>query len=64
MSPNVKISFTPHVIPAVRGIMTTAHVFVNRELTDDEVRSIYEEYYRGKPFIRMNKPSLVECPRL
>jgi len=53
-----KISFTPHVIPAVRGILTTAHVFVNRELSDDEVRSMYEKYYAGKPFVRMNKPSL------
>jgi len=53
-----KINFTPHVVPAVRGILTTAHVLVNRELSDEEVRSLYEEFYRGKPFVRMNKPTL------
>ncbi len=58
LGPGVKISFTPHVIPSVRGIMTTAHVIVKSELADEDIRSIYEEYYRGKPFIRMNKPSL------
>lgn len=53
-----KISFTPHIVPAVRGILTTAHIFVNQELTSDVVRSAYEDYYREKPFVRMNKASL------
>lgn len=58
LSPSVKISFTPHVIPAVRGILTTAHIFVNEQLTESDVRRLYEDFYRGKPFVRMNKPSL------
>jgi N-acetyl-gamma-glutamyl-phosphate reductase len=52
-----KIHFTPHVIPSVRGILTTAHVFVNKTLTGDEVQAMYDEFYAGKPFVRMNKPS-------
>jgi len=58
LNPSVKISFTPHLVPAVRGILTTAHIFVNRQLADDDVRGAYEDFYRGKPFVRMNKPSL------
>jgi N-acetyl-gamma-glutamyl-phosphate reductase len=58
LNPKAKTSFTPHVIPSVRGILTTAHAFVDRALTDDEVRSIYEDFYSGKPFVRMNSPSL------
>ena len=54
---SVKISFTPHLVPTVRGILTTAHMFVNRMPDQEEVRSIYENYYAGKPFVRMNKPS-------
>ncbi|BAI61825.1 N-acetyl-gamma-glutamyl-phosphate reductase [Methanocella paludicola SANAE] len=54
----VKIHFTPHVIPSVRGILTTAHAFINKPLTDDQVRAIYNEFYAGKPFIRMSKPTL------
>jgi N-acetyl-gamma-glutamyl-phosphate reductase len=53
-----KISFTPHVVPAVRGILTTAHIFVNQELSNEQVRSLYDEFYHGKPFVRMNKPTL------
>jgi N-acetyl-gamma-glutamyl-phosphate reductase len=33
-------------------------VFVNQTLSDEDVRGAYEEFYRGKPFVRMNKPSL------
>ncbi|AFD01093.1 N-acetyl-gamma-glutamyl-phosphate reductase [Methanocella conradii HZ254] len=58
LSPNARFSFTPHVIPSVRGILTTAHVFVNRPMATEEVQSIYEEFYADKPFVRMNKPSL------
>lgn len=49
------ISFTPHVIPSVRGILTTAHIFVKKGLNEDEVSSIYRDFYADKPFIRLIK---------
>jgi N-acetyl-gamma-glutamyl-phosphate reductase len=57
LSNRAKYHFTPHVVPSVRGILTTAHVFVNKTLTGDEVQAMYDEFYAGKPFVRMNKPS-------
>ncbi len=53
-----KISFTPHIVPAIRGILTTAHIFVNQGLEEESVRKIYESYYRGRPFVRLNIPRL------
>lgn len=50
---DAKVSFTPHVIPSVRGILTTAHVFVKKRLGTEEFREIYREFYKGKPFIRL-----------
>jgi len=47
-----KISFTPHVIASVRGILTTAHIFVKKELSEEEVGRIYRNFYQDKPFIR------------
>jgi N-acetyl-gamma-glutamyl-phosphate reductase len=55
---DVKISFTPHVIPAMRGIMTTAHIFTSKDVGEDQVTSLYSEFYRNCPFIRFNEPSL------
>lgn len=49
------ICFTPHVIPAVRGILTTAHIFVNKELSEEDVTRIYSDFYKDKPFIRLIK---------
>ncbi len=50
-----KISFTPHVIPSVRGILTTAHIFVKKDLGEEEVGAIYRKFYHDRPFIRLIK---------
>ena len=46
------INFTPHVIPSIRGIFTTAHLFTKEPLSADDLKTIYEEFYRDRPFIR------------
>ena len=58
LSPGIKINFTPHVVPSVRGILTTAHVLVRPEAEEviqdkSQVASIYREFYRNAPFVRM-----------
>jgi len=58
LSPGIKVNFTPHVVPSVRGILTTAHVLVRpgaEEVIQDksQVASIYREFYRNAPFVRM-----------
>ncbi|MHC1594422.1 MAG: N-acetyl-gamma-glutamyl-phosphate reductase [Methanotrichaceae archaeon] len=65
LSPGVKVSFTPHVVPAIRGILTTAHVFVKDEFVGDipdalEIAGLYEAFYKDAPFVRMVRdvPSL------
>jgi N-acetyl-gamma-glutamyl-phosphate reductase len=46
------INFTPHVIPSIRGIFTTAHLFTKETLSNDDLKTIYEDFYRERPFIR------------
>jgi len=58
LSPGIKVNFTPHVIPAVRGILTTAHVFAKdgaaETLQDKEaVAGIYSDFYKDAPFVRL-----------
>ena len=39
----VKVSFTPHLVPVIRGIQTTSHSFLNDEnldITPDEIRTL------------------------
>jgi N-acetyl-gamma-glutamyl-phosphate reductase len=52
------VNFTPHVIPSVRGILTTAHVFAREgalETLQDKAKiaEIYIEFYKNEPFVRM-----------
>jgi len=56
----VKVSFTPHVIPSIRGILTTAHVFLAEEKKREELEAIYKRFYVGKRFVRLREgtPSL------
>jgi N-acetyl-gamma-glutamyl-phosphate reductase len=58
LSPGIKVNFTPHVVPSVRGILTTAHVLARpgaEEALQDKSRlaSIYQEFYQNAPFVRM-----------
>ncbi|MBC7114741.1 MAG: N-acetyl-gamma-glutamyl-phosphate reductase [Archaeoglobi archaeon] len=49
---DVKIHFTPHVIPSIRGILTTAHVLLKEPLSEEEIKEAYERMYGDCFFIR------------
>ena len=58
LSPGIKVNFTPHVIPSVRGILTTAHVFAKEGAEDtlqdrEKVARIYRDFYKDAPFVRL-----------
>jgi N-acetyl-gamma-glutamyl-phosphate reductase len=49
----VKACFTPHLIPIVRGILSTAHVFIRKRMSKQALLKIYRKFYRGEPFVRV-----------
>ena len=49
------LSFSPHAVDLVRGIMSTTHVFLTKNLTEKDVWQIYRKYYSEEPFIRIVK---------
>ena len=57
-----KISFTPHLVPVIRGIMTTVHSFISEDVSSEYVHEIYKEFYDGEPFVRILDNG--EIPRL
>ena len=50
---DVKVSFTPHLVPVNRGIQTTSHSFLIKDITPDELRQYYEKEYAGEFFIKL-----------
>ncbi len=49
----VKVHFTPHLIPIVRGILSTAHVFLKKRMNKDEILNLYRDFYAHEPFVRV-----------
>lgn len=49
----VVINFTPHLVPMNRGILVTSYASLNREVTYDEVKAIYDRYYEKEYFVRV-----------
>jgi len=58
----VKVSFTPHLLPVIRGILTTLHCFPSPEIIPQELWDIYTSNYQEEPFVDVLE--LGEIPRL
>ena len=55
----VVISFTPHLLPMSRGILSTIYARLLPGTEEDEVRRIYSEFYRAERFVRLCNPGEV-----
>ncbi len=55
----VKVCFTPHLIPMSRGILTTIYARLAPGVDASGVRTVLEENYRQEPFIRILSPGVM-----
>lgn len=52
----VRVTFTPHLAPIKRGMLATIYADLadkNRNTPIDEILSLYRDYYKNEPFIRI-----------
>lgn len=49
----VTISFTPHLLPVNRGILSTCYASTKRTITLDAVHEVYAARYADEPFVRV-----------
>ena len=49
----VTISFTPHLLPISRGILSTIYARLSEGVTEDQLRSIYRSMYEQHRFVRI-----------
>lgn len=57
---DVKIIFTPHLVPMNRGILVTGYADLAKSVTYDEVRAAYDKYYEKETFVRILDKNV--CP--
>lgn len=49
----IALSFTPHLLPIKRGIITTIYTDLTRKVTHEDIGKIYDEMYKNAPFINL-----------
>jgi len=50
---DVELTFTPHLLPIPRGILSTIYVRLKRAMTAAEVESCLRDFYSGKHWVRV-----------
>ncbi len=49
----LRVSFTPHLIPMSRGMLTTAYLRSLKSIPVEKVHQLYQKFYQSEPFIRL-----------
>ena len=49
----VQVTFTPHLVPMNRGILSTIYFTLKKQLDTKEAIKIYKDFYRDEPFVRV-----------
>ncbi|MHB8184145.1 MAG: N-acetyl-gamma-glutamyl-phosphate reductase, partial [Candidatus Desulforudaceae bacterium] len=53
------INFTPHLVPMTRGILATVYVNLKKYYDREELYTIFAEFYRDEPFVRLLPPGVL-----
>jgi N-acetyl-gamma-glutamyl-phosphate reductase len=52
----IKITFSPHLMPMTRGMLSTVYINLKKNLALDELEKQYREFYKNEPFVRLLAP--------
>ena len=55
------INFTPHLVPMNRGILATAYATLTKDVSYEEVKAVYDKYYKDEYFVRVLDKDV--CPQ-
>ncbi|MBS6194712.1 MAG: N-acetyl-gamma-glutamyl-phosphate reductase [Clostridiales bacterium] len=57
----IRLNFTPHLVPMNRGILATAYASLTKEVTYEEIKAVYDKYYKEEKFVRVLEREV--CPQ-
>lgn len=52
-SESVRVTFTPHLVPMTRGILSTVYMRLTEELSTADALDMYAKFYENEPFVRV-----------
>jgi N-acetyl-gamma-glutamyl-phosphate reductase len=50
---SVIVTFTPHIMPMERGMLSTVYADLEETISTADVAALYTEFYRNEPFVRV-----------
>jgi len=56
---SVTVSFTPHLLPISRGILSTVYASLKKEVDKQTIQELYESTYIDEPFVRVCVPGSI-----
>jgi N-acetyl-gamma-glutamyl-phosphate reductase len=52
----LRVLFTPHLVPANRGILSNVTAHMREEISPERLTEVYESFYEDAPFVRICEP--------
>lgn len=49
-----RVTFTPHLVPMTRGLLSTVYMEVAAGMSPDDAHAVYAERYAGEPFVTVH----------
>ncbi len=59
----ITVSFTPHLVPMNRGMMSTIYVRMADGVTADDLRATLQKTYENEPFVGITAPGVAPATR-
>ncbi|MCP4714193.1 MAG: N-acetyl-gamma-glutamyl-phosphate reductase, partial [Deltaproteobacteria bacterium] len=55
----VSITFSPHLVPMNRGMLSTIYVTLKKKRTGAEIHTLLQEYFKKEPFVRIHQEGVL-----
>ncbi len=55
----ISLTFTPHLVPMKRGILSTIYATLAQPISEREIYGAYEQFYRNEKFVRLRPGDLL-----
>ncbi|MCB2181208.1 MAG: N-acetyl-gamma-glutamyl-phosphate reductase [Desulfobulbaceae bacterium] len=56
---DLTVSFTPHLLPVNRGILSTIYATLKQDLSSQQVSDMYSSFYKEERFVRLCEPGII-----
>ena len=50
---SISVSFVPHLVPMIRGMLATVYCRPTGDVHDQELQALYNNFYQDEPFVRI-----------